>query len=279
MALIDKLRAIGNAIREKNGTTDLIPLADMPQAILDIKNGDSKPQLKADSSLVSVVLPVYIPTATAELKGSNLSARAGEYIGNYTASIEGESTSGSVLSVSSTDFDVSECSHQWYKGTLAQMTKYSHTSNWVDGVRTGDYNSSAAQTEVITIEGATSLEVTIKWGTESLSYDWVCVYAGNYPSYTASSSGYIKKLGGADGEETFTVEGNSVTFAFRSDGGGVGSGYGYFAAVSGVGLDWQPVSEETTYTVVGEENKIYCELQGTGDLIGMVNTEQISIGA
>ena len=36
MALIEKLTAIGNAIREKKGTTDLIPLADMPQAIRDI---------------------------------------------------------------------------------------------------------------------------------------------------------------------------------------------------------------------------------------------------
>ena len=41
MALIDKLNAIGDAIREKNGTTDLIPLADMPQAILDIVSGGS----------------------------------------------------------------------------------------------------------------------------------------------------------------------------------------------------------------------------------------------
>ena len=39
MALIDKLSAIGDAIREKNSTTELIPLADMPQAILDIVSG------------------------------------------------------------------------------------------------------------------------------------------------------------------------------------------------------------------------------------------------
>lgn len=39
MALIDKLTAIGNAIREKTGTTDLIPLADMPQAIRNIESG------------------------------------------------------------------------------------------------------------------------------------------------------------------------------------------------------------------------------------------------
>ena len=39
MALIDKLNAVGDAIREKNGTTELIPLVDMPQAILDIVSG------------------------------------------------------------------------------------------------------------------------------------------------------------------------------------------------------------------------------------------------
>lgn len=36
MGLIEKLNAIGDAIREKNGTTDLIPLSDMPQAIRNI---------------------------------------------------------------------------------------------------------------------------------------------------------------------------------------------------------------------------------------------------
>ena len=39
MALTDKLTAIGNAIREKTGTTDLMPLTDMPQAILNIAGG------------------------------------------------------------------------------------------------------------------------------------------------------------------------------------------------------------------------------------------------
>ena len=43
MALIDKLTAIGNAIRTKTGTTDLIPLANMPQAILNIGGGGGAP--------------------------------------------------------------------------------------------------------------------------------------------------------------------------------------------------------------------------------------------
>lgn len=52
MALIDKLNAIGDAIREKNGTSDLIPLADMPQAILDISGG-------GEISLVDMVYSHY----------------------------------------------------------------------------------------------------------------------------------------------------------------------------------------------------------------------------
>ncbi len=41
MALTNKLKAIGDAIREKTGKTDLIPLADMPNEILGISSGGS----------------------------------------------------------------------------------------------------------------------------------------------------------------------------------------------------------------------------------------------
>lgn len=39
MALTDKLKAIGDAIRKKTGKTDLIPLSDMPNEILNISSG------------------------------------------------------------------------------------------------------------------------------------------------------------------------------------------------------------------------------------------------
>jgi YD repeat-containing protein len=41
MALIDGLHNIGDAIREKTGTSDLIPFKDIPQAILSISGGGS----------------------------------------------------------------------------------------------------------------------------------------------------------------------------------------------------------------------------------------------
>lgn len=46
MALTDILTAIGDAIREKMGTTDLIPLADMPDVIASISGGASGKQQK-----------------------------------------------------------------------------------------------------------------------------------------------------------------------------------------------------------------------------------------
>ena len=39
--IASKLRPIGDAIREKNGSTELIPIDDMPQAIRDIQGGGS----------------------------------------------------------------------------------------------------------------------------------------------------------------------------------------------------------------------------------------------
>lgn len=41
MALIDGLSAIGDAIREKTGRTDLIPFLDMPEAIRNIGGGET----------------------------------------------------------------------------------------------------------------------------------------------------------------------------------------------------------------------------------------------
>ena len=43
MALTDKLTAIGDAIREKEGSTGLIPLSDMPSRIQALSTGDNDP--------------------------------------------------------------------------------------------------------------------------------------------------------------------------------------------------------------------------------------------
>lgn len=138
------------------------------------------------------------------------------------------------------------------------VTKYSHTSNVNDdGTQNGNYGNNwsnanitgtdrgdTTKAHVVTIPGATSLHVKIVYGGESANYDWVSMWRGSYPSYTASSNNstsLIGKLGGGSHTATsntkeYDVDGDTVTFAFRSDGSGNGDGYGYYAVVT-----WQPV--------------------------------------
>lgn len=121
------------------------------------------------------------------------------------------------------------------------VVKYAHTPNISDaGVQNGNYGNSVSYNTVVTIPGASALKVTIRYGGESTSWDWACVWAGNYPSYTAGNnynSSISGKLGGTDGVATYTITGDTVTFGFKSDSSGVGSGYGYYAVIEAVVAD------------------------------------------
>jgi uncharacterized repeat protein (TIGR02543 family) len=97
---------------------------------------------------------------------------------------------------------------------------------------TTGYGNNQSVTDVVKIEGAQSLEVTITCQTESTSYDWVCVYDG---SVTPSSSNYGSSISGKLGgttktTETFIVPGDTVQFFLRSDSSQC-SYYGYYATV------------------------------------------------
>lgn len=106
-------------------------------------------------------------------------------------------------------------------GTSVLVTKYSHTDNISDdGTQNSNYGNNEKKTEVVTIEGATSLTVTITYGGESANYDWVSIFSGSHPEYTAasnySSADIAPKLGGGSHTsqtKTYTVTGDSVTFA------------------------------------------------------------------
>ena len=123
---------------------------------------------------------------------------------------------------------------------IGTVTKYSHTDNISDdGTQNSNYGTNEAKTEVVTIEGASSLTVTVTYGGESASYDWVSIFSGAHSDYTAasnySSADIAQKLGGGSHTsqtKTYTVTGDSVTFAWKSDGSGYGDGYGYYAVVS-----------------------------------------------
>ena len=133
--------------------------------------------------------------------------------------------------------------------TNSSPTKYSHTLNISnDGVQSGNYANNLNLNDVITIPGATKLHVKITYGGESERYDWVCMWEGNHPDYTAYNnwgSSVTGKLGGQKDTKTYDITGDTVTFGFRSDGSGCGNGYGYYAVVTGnVTSDFSITNEE-----------------------------------
>ena len=117
-------------------------------------------------------------------------------------------------------------------------TKYSHTLNITNGgVRNGNYTNNAAFVDVVTIPGASRLEINITYATESSSLDWVCMWVGEHPNYTAANnygSSLTGRLGGVTQQTNhYSVEGNTVTFGFRSDAS-VSNYYGYYAVITGI---------------------------------------------
>ena len=121
------------------------------------------------------------------------------------------------------------------------IEKRSHTANIDDaGNATGTYASNLAVNDVLTIQGAETLTVDVWYSTESMSFDWLAIYpagiepsASNYADATISGGklgdGRATTKAGAT-HKTFTVEGDTAQFFFRSDGSG--NFYGYYAVVS-----------------------------------------------
>lgn len=132
------------------------------------------------------------------------------------------------------------------------VTKKSSTTNinQTTGEASGTHGNNEAKTDVINIPGATKLHVKMWYATESTSYDWVVIWAGNYPSYTAAnnySSGittlgtYSADTSGKWGGHSNTtksgatviegdINGEYVTFGWRSDDSV--AYYGYYAEIT-----------------------------------------------
>ena len=167
--------------------------------------------------------------------------------------------------------------------TYIDITKYSHTSNvddtgkklsnygsyWNNSNITGTDRGDTSKAHVVTIPGATKLIIDIYYNGESTSYDWATIWSGSRPTNTAynnysSSISGASKLGGAQtgtytvngnlltsmGHSTFNVSGSTATFGFRSDSGGYGNGYGYYAIIRGLGIEGtykEPVKGNTIF--------------------------------
>lgn len=162
-----------------------------------------------------------------------------------------------------------EMTYSYRIGNFIGANRVSHYTNVDDdGNKIRDYdnglNGSREWREVITLPGITSFDVTITWGGESASYDWVCMFEGEEYAKTASnnySESITGKLGGgshlsASNTKTYHVEGNAVTFCFRTDGSVVGDGYGYYAVINSLQEVDEPTEgsqQKVVYTLVDGE--------------------------
>ena len=162
-----------------------------------------------------------------------------------------------------------------------EITKYAHTDNVDDaGVQfrpgyvdpDNPWGDIQTDSKVVSIPGAKSLTVTITYQTEP--HDWVCLYPGGTEEKPAGYADCYMgtKLGGYTmTTQSFTVDGDSVTFWFKSDGYPT-SYYGYYAVVSGLigskdtvtGSYQEPVSIDPDYDFTGWNTKA----NGSGKDIG-----------
>lgn len=135
----------------------------------------------------------------------------------------------------------------------ASVKRVSHTKNLDDegNVVAGNYNNNVNSTQVITISGANALNIDITYQTEDCC-DWVVIWEGNHPDYSANgdcSTSVSDKLGGAKTTKHFTISGDTVTIAFRSDGSV--TNYGYYAVITSKG-SYNDVDD--TYTIPSHVN-------------------------
>ena len=190
-----------------------------------------------------------------------------------------ERDSYSVVVDKSGNFSISN----YTKSSATQkITKHSSTLNVSeDGTQNGNYANNLAKTDVVTIPGAKSLKVKIVYGGESASYDWVCAWEGDHADYTAKSnysSSFTGKLGGgnhtnASNTKEYTVDGDTVTFAFISDSSGCGDGYGYWAEVVGeTNHTFEKVNKYSSSPNVDKDGKQKSDYQQ-----GMTKTDVITI--
>ena len=136
-----------------------------------------------------------------------------------------------------------ECHEQFFPSA-----QYSHTSNIDDsGTADGEYSINQATKDIVTVDGASKLHVTLKYGTEE-SWDMLYVFDGAYDGEVSDNmdAGQLYTLDGNynDPEEIeFDIDGDTVTFAFFSDYSE--TYWGYYAEVVGLDADGEPLGGET----------------------------------
>lgn len=203
-----------------------------------------------------------------------------DFMGGYTSSLGGsdaETTKNHPLTITNTasnytqpaSFNIKKSIDGKHVDDLPVYEKYAHTSNIDDTGKAKDvYNNSLNETNVVTIPGASRLHVELYYSTESTSYDWACVWAGNhsdynpYTNYQSSQLGSVTgKIGDGNKSTSYNsasvlegdINGDAVTFGFRSDSSG--GYYGYYAVVTGYDQNNNPV-QAGVKKVVSDTNAV-----------------------
>ncbi|MBR3319799.1 InlB B-repeat-containing protein [Candidatus Saccharibacteria bacterium] len=147
--------------------------------------------------------------------------------------------------------------HRDCEQVSVQNPKYSHTSNVLDdGTQDGDYLDDEETNEVITIPGASSLHIELTFGGE-YGYDWVSVWSGSHPDYSAYNDFdaeemvildeyyYDNQYASNDHTSSLVegdISGDTVTFSFVSDSSYTVDSYGYYAVITGLDSNGDPIS-------------------------------------
>ena len=182
----------------------------------------------------------------------------------------GDSTNTVVYTCSSRPYPMTKISHtQNVDDTGYKRSNYG--GNWNESNIVGSDRGDTSKAHVVTIPGADTINIDIYYNGQGTSYDWASVWSGSHPDYTAysnySSTGRIasyNKFGDSFSySNSYVVNGNtlnymgrtqtsvndeSVTFGFYSNGSGYGSGYGYYAIVTGNAVDFKCIPKSGEYS-------------------------------
>lgn len=162
---------------------------------------------------------------------------------------------------------------------MRDVTLLSHSPNIDDeGVKQEEYSRNLAYTNVYTIPNATSLKVTIYYATYN-SNEGVCLWEGNYPTYTYQNDGGASRSGRLYGygsirydavqshiqarQTSYIISGDTCTIGFKSTSVDYSS-YGYYAVITGYGLgpETEMVTKYNTFTLDELNDKINTGLKG-----------------
>lgn len=134
-----------------------------------------------------------------------------------------------------------------------EIKKYSHTDNIDDtGKASEDYGVSLDTRDTVKIDGAKKLSVKLKYDTEP-GWDFVYVYKNPddvKPMTVTEGEEEVPLELSDEGEKTFEVDGDEVTFRFTSDESNVK--YGYYAVVTATVDDVR--TKEVKQILLGDVN-------------------------